>query len=317
MSDGELNQVPGKPVDPLPAANLSFRLIGVAALLVGIILLFAYAAGWLAPHKLTPARFIDRFETLNGLHSGFRRNHAKGVCVGGWFQSNGRAATLSKASIFQPGRVPIVGRFSFGGGNPDAADTATDVRGLGILFKLSHGEEWRTAMINLPVFPFATPQAFYDQMLALRPDPATGKPAPARVQAFLAKYPETAKALQIIRSHPPSSGFDNSTFNSLNSFRFINETGAVAWVRWSLVPDQPFQPVNPSHPERAGTNYMFDALIAGIHQHPLQWHLIFTVAQPGDPTDDATLPWPSDRQQIDAGTLTLNNVESEDTSPTL
>ena len=33
-----------------------------------------------------------------------------------------------------------------------------------------------------------------------------------------------------------------------------------------------------------------------------------TVARPGDPTDDATLPWPADRQQIDAGTLTLDQV---------
>jgi catalase len=187
---------------------------------------------------------------------------------------------------------------------------------LGVLFKLPDGEEWRTAMINLPVFPFATPQAFYDQMLALRPDPATGKPDPARVQAFMAKYPETPKALQIIQGHPMSSGFADSTFNSLDSFRFINETGGVVWVRWSLVPAQPFQPIDNAHPELAGTNYLFDALIAGLHQHPLQWHLILTVAQPGDPTDDATLPWPPGRQQIDVGTLTLDNGESEDTSST-
>jgi catalase len=36
------------------------------------------------------------------------------------------------------------------------------VRGLGLLFRLPGGEEWRTAMVNLPVFPFQTPQAFYD-----------------------------------------------------------------------------------------------------------------------------------------------------------
>jgi hypothetical protein len=31
---------------------------------------------------------------------------------------------------------------------------------LGLLFWLPDGEEWRTAMVNLPVFPFQTPQAF-------------------------------------------------------------------------------------------------------------------------------------------------------------
>ena len=105
---------------------------------------------------------------------------------------------------------------------PYAADAATTVRGLAICFMPSQGEEWRTAMINLPVFPFATPQAFYDQMLALAPDPATGKPDPARAQAFFAKYPESAKALTVIRSQPMSSGFENSTFNGLNAFRFTN-----------------------------------------------------------------------------------------------
>ena len=66
---------------------------------------------------------------------------------------------------------------------------------------------------------------------------------------------------------------------------------------------------------RADKNQLFDALIASIHRHPLVWHLIITVAQPGDPTDNATIHWPSDRQQVDAGTLTIDHVESDDTSP--
>ena len=40
-----------------------------------------------------------------------------------------------------------------------------------------------------------------------------------------------------------------------------------------------------------------------------------TVGQPGDPTSDPTIPWPADRQQIDVGMLTIDRVESEDTSP--
>ena len=47
----------------------------------------------------------------------------------------------------------------------------------------------------------------------------------------------------------------------------------------------------------------------------MQWHLVITVGQPGDLTNDATVPWPPDRQQIDVGTLTIDHVESEDTSP--
>src|ERR1700688_1919143 len=37
--------------------------------------------------------------------------------------------------------------------------------------------------------------------------------------------------------------------------------------------------------------------------------------QPGDRTDDASVPWPDGREQVDVGTLTLDSVESEETSP--
>ena len=59
---------------------------------------------------------------------------------------------------------------------------------------------------------------------------------------------------------------------------------------------------------------LFDTLIAQIHKRPLRWHLIVIIGQPGDPTNDATLAWPAERQQVDVGTLTLDRVESDDTS---
>ncbi len=312
MNSRESNQTP---LAELPKASLILRFAAIGAVLAGIAGLFAYAGGWLTPHTLTPASMINGFEQVNGPHPGFRRNHAKGVCVGGYFESNGRGDALSKASVFLPGRVPIIGRFSLAGGQPYVADEPPTVRGMAILFKLSDGEEWRTAMISIPVFTVNTPQGFYDQLLASALDPATGKPDPARVNAFLVKHPESAKAMQLIRGHPVSSGLENSTYYSLNAFRFINAKGAIVPVRWTMVPSQLFEPISPADPGQADKNYLFDALIASIHNKALQWHLVIIVGQPGDPTSDATLPWPSDRQQVDAGTLTIDHVESDDTSP--
>jgi catalase len=286
----------------------------IGVVIAGIAGLFAYAAGWLTPNALTPARIVNTLEEVNGRHPGFRRNHAKGVCVSGYFNSNGRGTELSKASVFQPGRMPVIARFSLSGGQPEAADAPDTVRGLAILFTLPDGEEWRTAMINLPVAPFRTAEGFTDLVLASAPDPATGKPDPARMQGFFARYPESAKAMELIGSQPLSSGFENSRFNSLSAFRFINAAGSVAWVRWSVAPVQP-EPVATTRLDGTNKNWLFDALIASIHSQPLAWHLIVTVAQAGDPTDDATIPWPADRRQIDVGTLTIDRVESEDTSP--
>lgn len=298
----------------LSKASLLLRLLAIGTVVGGIAVLFVYAGGWLTPHALTPAGIANTFEKVNGIHPGFRRNHAKGLCFSGHFESNGQGAAVSKASVFQSGRVPILGRFSLAGGQPYVHDAPNNVRGIAILFQLRNGEEWRTAMINLPVFTVRTPEAFNDQLLAMRPDPATGKPDSEKVKAFLARYPESAKALELIKAHPMSSGFENSVFHSLNAFRFINAAGDVAWVRWSMLPAEPTTTIT-NHLELSGTNYLFDALIASVHRQPLQWHLILTIAQAGDPTDDATVPWPPDRKQIDAGTLTIDRVESDDTSP--
>jgi catalase len=42
---------------------------------------------------------------------------------------------------------------------------------------------------------------------------------------------------------------------------------------------------------------------------------MMTVAHPGDVPNDASIPWPDGREQVDVGTLTLDSVESDDTSP--
>jgi catalase len=282
-------------------------LIGVA--LAAVAGTFAYLGGWLTPNALTPARFTDGFERVFGVHPGFRRNHAKGVGVSGFFESNGNGVRLSKAAVFRPGRVPVLGRFSLGGGNPFAPDTVSAPRGLGLQFALPDGELWRTAMLHLPVFPFRTPEAFYEQLFAFRPDPSTGQPDPAKVQVFLAHHPESAEALKVIKSQPAPSGFGDATFHSLNAFRFINAANESTPVRWILTPAQPWK-TTPSQDK----DFLFDALIAQIHRQPLQWRLIVIIGQPGDPTNDATIPWPAERQQIDVGTLTLDRVESDETS---
>jgi catalase len=312
MNAGDLNQAPAV---KLPTASLILRLAMIGAIIAGIAGLFLYAGGWFTPRALSQKVMINTFEEANGAHPGFRRNHAKGVCIRGFFESNGNGAELSRAVVFKRGRMPVIGRFALAGGQPYAADAPHTVRSMALLFQLPDGEEWRTGMNNIPVFVVNSARGFYDQLLASAPDPATGKPDPARMSAFLEKHPESAKGIDLIRKEPFSSGFANSTYRSLNAFRFIHENGAATPVRWAMTPVQPFEALSATQPGNAGTNYLFDALIADIHQHPLQWHLIITVGQAGDPTDDATLPWPADRRQVDAGTLTIDQVESEDTSP--
>jgi len=307
-------ETPGKTErQPLSNFGAAVRLALIGLVLVVVAGGFAYLGGWLTPRALTPARFVDEFERVGGVHPGFRRNHAKGLGVSGFFESNGNGARLSKAVVFQPGRVPVFGRFSLNGGQPHVADSVGAVRGLGLQFSLPDGEVWRTAMVNVPVFPFRTPQAFYENLVASKPDARTGKPDPAAVKAFLDRHPETVKVLSLIKSQPVASGFGNTTFYGLSAFRFVNASGEPTPVRWFLTPMQPFEAASDAS-AAADRNYLFDALIAQIRRQPLRWRLMVVVGQPGDPTHDATLAWPAERERVEVGTLTLDRVDAEDTS---
>jgi catalase len=281
---------------------------GVAAVDVGV---FAYAGGWLTPSELTPAKVTDRFEQVYGVHDGFRRNHAKGVSASGSYASNGAGAEVCHAAVFARGTVPVVGRFSMSGTLPDAPDKPDTVRGLGLAFSLPNGQQWRTAMINIPVFPDSTAQGFYERLLATKPVPATGQPDPAVMAAFMERHPETAAAMKIIKASPPSAGFADSTFHSLNAFHFTNAGGTTVPVRWSLVPQQQSAPPAAPAPGSSTRDSLFDALIEAASHAPLSWRLILTVGEPGDPTTDATKPWPTSRRTIDTGTVTIDRLQTE------
>ncbi|TDD44250.1 catalase family peroxidase [Saccharopolyspora elongata] len=287
-------------------------LTGVAAASATSAGAFLYSGGWLSTDELTPKRIADGFEQVYGKHDGFRRNHAKGVSVSGFFDSNGSGAAVSRAAVFQGGRIPVTGRFSLSGGMPHATDAHGTIRGLGLLFHVPNGEQWRTALINIPVFPDRSVQGFYERLLASKPLPGTGKPDPQKMSGFLAQHPETAKAMEIIKANPPTSGFDNSTFNSLNTFLATNAADVTTAIRWSLVPTHFAAPMQAAAP--AGKDYLFDELVGKVAESPLQWRLILTVGQPNDPTDDPTIPWTGDHQRIDAGMLTIDSVQTEASS---
>ncbi|BAN48190.1 catalase family peroxidase [Metapseudomonas resinovorans] len=297
-----MSKAPPKEIDL--AARLALIGLAVGGLAAG----FAYAAGWIGGERLTPQRIIDTFEANAGKFPGYRKNHAKGICIAGHFESSGEAAGLSRASVFAPGTVPVIGRLAIGGSNPHAPDAGVPVRSMALLFQLPGGEQWRTAMNTPPVLPVATPEAFYEQVLAGRPDPATGKPDPAKMQAFFAAHPESAAFRQWAQGAKPSNSFANIAYNGINAFRLVDAAGNARYVRWSVLPEAPFEPLGD-----AGTDpdFLSHDLQQRLAQGPLRWRLVLTLAEPGDPTDDATRQWPAERRQVNAGTLVVESAEAQ------
>ena len=293
---------------PLDRRRVLLGLAAVGGFLAVDLGAVLYAGGWVAGERLTPQGFMDAFKRVYGSHPGFRRNHAKGVAVTGYFDSNGAGQELSKAAVFRQGQTPVVGRFSLAGGNPNVADMIDTPRGLALAFGYPGGQQWRTAMLSLPVFLDNSPQGFYDRLVASKIVPATGKPDPEATARFLAAHPETVRAMTVIKAQPPTSGFGDSTFRGLNAFYFVNESGARAAVRWSLAPiGKAPHPL----PRSGGPNTLFDDLIRQIGSGPQQWKLLVTLAAPTDPVNDATVAWPAQRRVIETGTVTLTSVETE------
>ena len=274
---------------------------------------FAWTAGWLTPKRLDAPHIINTFESNYGVHPGYRRNHAKGLCVEGWFESNGNGARVSRAAVFAPGRTPVVGRFAIPGSNPAAPDASTPVRSMALLFQLQNGEQWRTGMNSVPIFIVRTPDQFYSQLVASKPDPATGKPDAAKLDAFFRANPETLPFRNWVKAHPPSSSFANTAFYSVNAFIATDAAGNQHAVRWQTVPEAAYAPQTPA--QKANPNFLADdfaaRFAAGPAAIPLRWRLVLTVAAAADPTNDATQQWPAEREQIDAGTLVLQRAEPQ------
>lgn len=269
-----------------------------------------YAGGWLAPGRLTAQKLVDQLQANGGVHPGYRRNHAKGVCVTGHFMGNGALKPYSTAQVFASGSVPVVGRFALPGGNPYAPDGSVPIRSMALRFTQPNGQQWRTGMNSMPVFPVATPQAFYEQLQAQQPDPKTGKPDPAKLAAFFAAHPETAAFRAWAKDSKPSPSYAVDTYWGLNAFELVDAQGAHHAVRWRMVPEAAADGA-----PGQGADYLAADLAQRLAAGPLRWHLWMTFADPGDPTDDATRSWPAGRRDIDAGVLELTATEPQDSGP--
>lgn len=292
---------------PLSSRGAVLRFGLIALVLLVIVLAFGYVGGWLAPQRLTAQRLVNQLQANAGVFPGYRRNHAKGVCVAGYFDSNGQAQTYSVAQVFSPGRTPVVGRFAVPVGNPYAPDSAVPIRSLALRFTQANGQQWRTGMNSMPVFPVATPQAFYELLQAQQPDPSTGKPNPAKIGAFFASHPETAAFGAWVKTAKPSASYVTNSYWSLNAFEFVDAKGEKHAVRWRVVPEASGDGVGGSE-----ANYLEADLAQRLAQGPQRWHLMVTLANPGDPTNDASKEWPSDRREIDAGTLVLTSTQPQE-----
>jgi len=58
-------------------------------------------------------------------------------------------------------------------------------------------------------------------------------------------------------------------------------------------------------------NFLFDELPQRLAKGPVQFRLNLQLANPGDPTHDASVTWPADRTQVDLGVLSIKSVAAD------
>jgi len=254
---------------------------------------------------------VGAIEGVFGVNPGERRNHIKGTCAVGEFVGSKAAAAYSRSKLFAGKPVPVVARFSLAGGNPKAPDTARSVRGMALQFKLPGGQLHQMAMLNTPMFGAASPQTFLDLMLALKPDPATGKPDPEKIKAFKESHPDNLAQSQYLASNNPPASYANSAYWGIHTFKFIDRKGKATLVRWQFVPQDGEKRLSDEELKSAAPNFLEAALIERTAQGPVRWDMMVTIGQPGDPEDNPTLAWPAERKQFKAGTLSIRNAQAQ------
>jgi catalase len=268
----------------------------------------AAAAG---TNEVTPSQMIDGFEGTFGVHAGQRRNHIKGTCADGEFIGTSEAAALSRSALFSGKPVPVIARFSLGGGTPEVPDAAPAPRGMALEYHIPGGALQHMTMINVPIFGASSPASFRDAIVAAKPDPKTGQPDPQKLKTYLATHPDAMALNALASHHNPTANYYQTTYFSVHTFEFVDKKGTEHPVKWRFVPRDGTKEMTAAEMKAAPHDFLEKNLIERTAKGPAVWDMIVYVGEPGDPQDNPTLAWPETRKHFTAGTLTINKATTQ------
>ena len=284
--------------------RLAFLILVSAASTVPMSALGASAAGT----EVTAPQMIDAFEGTFGVHQGQRRNHIKGTCAAGEFVGTPLAAALSRSALFSGKTIPVVARFSLGGGSPEVPDAAPAPRGMALEFHLPDRALQHITMIDVPIFGATSPASFRDAIVAAKPDPKTGKPDPEKLKVYAATHPDAMALTELAGHHTPTANYHQTTFFSIHTFKFIDAKGTEHPVKWRFVPRDGTKEMTAAEIKAAPQDFLEKNLIERTRKGPAVWDMIVFVGEAGDPQDNPTLAWPETRKHFSAGTLSINQA---------
>lgn len=257
----------------------------------------------------TSENLINALNGTFGRHKAARASHAKGLSVSGQFVPGGDAAALG-IPLLKGEALPVVARFSIGGGNPGVSDKSRSVRGLGFTIQ-GADEAWSLALVSAPVFFASSLEQFVAFLEARKPDPAKGGPNPDAVAAFNAANPNTMPHQKHLKETSPTRSYGTEVYHSCHSFLVQTAEGAKAG-RLRLEPETGRLGLTEEEEQSFSDQFLGDELETRLGEGPIRWALVVDLAQAGDALDDPTAPWQAPKETLTLGTLVINEFADAD-----
>jgi catalase len=253
---------------------------------------------------------VNALNAIFGKHDGLRAAHTHGICVKGSFTPTPEAAQLSKAPHFAgPGPVSVIGRFSMGGGDPNASNAQKDnVRGLAMHFDIGDGNTTDLVMISAPVFVAKDP----DQFLALLKAVATKDKD--KISAFFKANPESTTQAKWLNARPVPAGYATVNYWGVHAFTFTNAKGEKHVVKYKALPVGGEVGLSDDEAKGKDADFYRPELKERLSKGPAKFTLTAILGEPGDPVDDPTKLWPEDqRKSVTLGTISITGLEPDAT----
>ena len=247
---------------------------------------------------------LKEFDTIFGLHPGFRPAHARGIMLTGTFTPDPGAASLTRAPHIARESTPVTVRFSNSTGLPLLPDNDPNAnpRGLAIRFNLAEHVHTDIVSHSTDGFPAGTGQEFLEFLRAVAAsDPS--KPSPTPIEMFLGTHPAALAFVQTPKPSPAS--FAKESYFGVSAMRFTNRDGFSRYGRYRILPDAGIEHLDEATTKAKDANFLFDELNQRIAAGPISFQIFVQVANNDDIVDDATVHWPEERPLVRLGRIVL------------
>ncbi|KAJ4597349.1 hypothetical protein HRR83_004780 [Exophiala dermatitidis] len=272
----------------------------------------------LSTNEQTNKTASELVETMRGAFSTppqFRPAHARGILLQGTFTPTPIARELSSAEHFTAPSTSVIVRFSNSTGLPQIPDNASDANphGMAVRFLLSDdaqtGRRRHTDIIahSTPYFPVRTGEMFLDLLHAIgassKPD-APKNPSP--IEEYLSKTPSAATFVNALKPTPAS--FATEKYFGVNAIKLVAADGKPTFVRYRIVPDAGVSHLSADEAAAKDPAFLHNEIQTRVIDGGASFTLTAQVAEPEDPTDDATVLWPEERRVVNLGTIRVDGV---------